>query len=49
MECTKCHRPLNDCQSCNGGRAHSPIAGKLTCSACASTGSVCSQHGGRWK
>ena len=41
-----CGRPLHDCQGCNGGRASSPIAGKLTCN---STGLVCSEHGGHWK
>jgi hypothetical protein len=43
MKCEKCHRPLNDCQSCNGGRSN------LTCSTCRTTGSVCSEHGGYWK
>lgn len=48
MKCKKCHRPLNDCQGCNGGRA-SGMFGKLTCSKCNSTGMVCSEHGGHWK
>ena len=46
--CTKCSRPLHDCQGCNGGRA-SGIGGKLTCSKCANTGMVCNEHGGNWK
>ena len=45
MDCTKCHRPLKDCQYCNGGRA-SGIAGKLTCSKCNTTGLLCNEHGG---
>ncbi len=48
MTCTKCHAPLHDCQSCNGGRA-SGIGGRLTCSACNNTGAVCRSHGGHWK
>lgn len=46
--CKKCHRPVNDCQACNGGRA-SGMFGKLTCSKCNNTGSVCSEHDGHWK
>lgn len=46
--CRKCSRPVNDCGSCNGGRAHG-IGGKLTCSKCNNTGSTCNEHGGHWK
>ena len=45
MTCTKCHRPLHDCQYCNGGRA-SGIGGRLTCNKCDNTGRLCSEHGG---
>ncbi|WP_368679894.1 hypothetical protein R1X32_00575 (plasmid) [Rhodococcus opacus] len=48
-QCKKCFRPVNDCHYCNGGRASSPIAGKLTCSKCNNTGSLCNEHGGYWK
>lgn len=48
MKCTKCSRPLQDCQSCNGGRA-TGMLGKLTCSTCRNTGQVCPTHGGHWK
>jgi hypothetical protein len=49
MKCTKCQRPLQDCQSCNGGRATGGFGNQLTCSKCDSTGQVCPQHGGHWK
>lgn len=48
MKCTKCFSALRDCKACNGGRA-SGLLGKLTCSKCNNTGSVCGQHGGFWK
>lgn len=49
MKCKKCGRTLNDCQSCNGGRASGFMGAKLNCSKCSNTGLVCSQHGGFWK
>ncbi len=49
MKCQKCHKQLNDCQACKGGTMRSPLGGKLTCSKCNTTGSVCSTHGGYWK
>ena len=46
MDCKKCHRPLRDCPSCNGGRA-SGMFGKLTCSKCNNnTGLACNEHAG---
>lgn len=48
MKCTKCARPLHDCQACNGGRA-SGMFGKLTCRKCNNTGQVCPSHDGYWK
>lgn len=48
MTCTKCRRPLHDCQSCDGGRRRGAF-GALTCKACNSTGLVCATHGGHWK
>lgn len=47
--CTKCHRTLNDCPACNGGRNSSGMFGALTCRQCNTTGQVCSEHGGFWK
>lgn len=49
MKCKRCGRTLNDCQSCNGGRASGFMGSKLNCSKCNNTGLVCSQHGGYWK
>lgn len=43
MKCTKCFRPLHDCQDCKGGRTN------LTCSKCQTTGQVCPNCGGHWK
>ena len=48
-DCEKCHRTLQDCQGCNGGRARGFAGTKLTCSKCNTTGQVCSEHGGPWK
>jgi len=48
-ECKKCHRPLHDCQACDGGRKRGMGGIRLTCSRCNTTGLVCSQHGGHWK
>lgn len=48
--CHKCHRPLHDCDACNGGRSgRSPLGDKLQCSKCGTTGLVCNEHGAHWK
>jgi hypothetical protein len=50
MKCTKCSRPLHDCQGCNGGKNLSGgVFGAKTCRQCNSTGQVCPEHGGHWK
>ncbi|WP_165950475.1 hypothetical protein [Actinomadura sp. GC306] len=49
-ECEKCHRTLQDCQGCNGGRPGSTVLGdRRTCSQCRNTGQVCPTHEGHWK
>ncbi|MQY20140.1 hypothetical protein [Nocardia macrotermitis] len=48
--CTKCHRHLNECQDCRGGRAgQSPLGDALHCRNCKDTGLVCNEHGGHWQ
>lgn len=47
-KCRKCHRPVHDCPICKGRTARG-LFGKLTCSNCKTTGSVCNQHGGYWQ
>lgn len=49
MECPKCHRPLHDCQKCNGRGFISDFGNRVNCGTCNTTGKVCSDHGGRWK
>lgn len=48
-DCKKCHKRLNDCQSCKGRGGISDFGNKVNCSKCNATGLVCSQHGGLWK
>jgi len=48
-ECNKCHRPLHDCDVCEGQTRKSFLGDRLACSNCNSTGLICSIHGGHWK
>jgi hypothetical protein len=47
--CSKCHASLQTCTDCDGQTRSGIGGGKLTCSTCRSTGSVCPTHGGHWQ
>jgi len=47
-DCPKCHRPLHNCQKCNGRGGISDFGNWVNCSNC-NDGRVCSQHGRNWR
>ncbi len=49
MQCEKCAKHLNDCQSCKGRGGGSNIFGHMNCGTCKNTGLVCNSHGGNWQ
>ena len=49
MDCRKCYRPLQDCDTCLGQAKTSLLGGRLSCRNCNSTGLICAVHGGHWK